>query len=370
MKKTFVLVLTIIMILSFSGCSKNADYDVYENTDQIYVDVEDWSAYIDLPNYNSYKIDAVNVIVPEEDVEEEIELRLAIEKLEVIDTSGIVEDGDTLTISYEGKLADGTKSNNLSAKEKLIVIGNNTYIDGFESGLIGKKIGDTVTLNLTFPNPYINNMDLSGKEVIFEVEIISRSRMVPAEYGTEFIERNSSGKAHNDKEYHEYIKNLIYEARVAEGIANAKSEIYQKIKDEFKVLGYVDGVLEHEKECIDKQYRIYANMAGQSWETFLSSMLKTTEEGYDAILLEDAKNAASYKQLTYALAKAEEIVVTDEEFSKAIEEDLKDMECSTVQEFEDAYGISILDYSNMVQTRRDIILTKFTDIVYSRLTTK
>lgn len=41
---------------------------------------------------------------------------------------------------------------------------------GFEEGLIGAKVGDKVTLNLTFPESY-QNTDLAGQAVVFNVTI-------------------------------------------------------------------------------------------------------------------------------------------------------------------------------------------------------
>ncbi len=51
---------------------------------------------------------------------------------------------------------------------KSITIGQTAFIDGFTDGLIGKKVGSTVTLNLKFPDPYSNNEKLSGKDVVFK----------------------------------------------------------------------------------------------------------------------------------------------------------------------------------------------------------
>ena len=51
------------------------------------------------------------------------------------------------------------------------MLGSNSFIDGFESGLVGAKKGEEVTLNLTFPDPYQNNPDLAGQAVVFEVKV-------------------------------------------------------------------------------------------------------------------------------------------------------------------------------------------------------
>ena len=49
-------------------------------------------------------------------------------------------------------------------------IGSGSFIDGFEDGLIGVQIGDTVDLNLTFPKDY-DNEELKGAKVVFTVKV-------------------------------------------------------------------------------------------------------------------------------------------------------------------------------------------------------
>ncbi len=82
-----------------------------------------------------------------------------------------VADGDTVNIDYtgykDGEAFEGGSTNGAGAD---LTIGSGTYIDGFESGLIGKKVGDTVDLNLTFPEDY-GAEDLAGADVVFTVTI-------------------------------------------------------------------------------------------------------------------------------------------------------------------------------------------------------
>ncbi len=82
---------------------------------------------------------------------------------------GKVEKGDTVNIDYVGK-KDGKAFEGGTANGQNLVIGSNSYIEGFESGLIGKEIGKTVNLNLTFPKDY-GQADLAGQKVVFTVKI-------------------------------------------------------------------------------------------------------------------------------------------------------------------------------------------------------
>ena len=88
------------------------------------------------------------------------------------DASLTVEDGDTVNIDYVGSV-DGVEFEGGSTQGQGtdLVIGSGSYIDDFEEQLIGAHPGDEVNVYATFPDPYNNNPDLSGKEALFEVTI-------------------------------------------------------------------------------------------------------------------------------------------------------------------------------------------------------
>ena len=88
------------------------------------------------------------------------------------DASLTVENGDTVNIDYVGSV-DGVEfdGGNTQGMGTDLVIGSGSYIDDFEEQLIGAHPGDTVQVNVTFPHPYENNTDLSGKEAVFTVTV-------------------------------------------------------------------------------------------------------------------------------------------------------------------------------------------------------
>ena len=60
-------------------------------------------------------------------------------------------------------------------------------IDGFEEGLYGAAIGEEVTLDLTFPDPYTANEELSGKDVTFKVTVLSKNVSTMPEFDEDFV---------------------------------------------------------------------------------------------------------------------------------------------------------------------------------------
>ena len=86
------------------------------------------------------------------------------------DTSRVVADGDTVNIDYTGYVDDvafdGGSTNGAGTS---LTIGSGLYIDDFEEQLIGHNVGETVTVNVTFPEGY--SEELGGKDARFEVTI-------------------------------------------------------------------------------------------------------------------------------------------------------------------------------------------------------
>ena len=89
----------------------------------------------------------------------------------LVDTSLTVENGDTVNIDYVGTI-DGIEfeGGNTQGAGTQLTIGSGTYIDNFEEQLIGAHPGDTVQVNVTFPEDY-GNEEVNGKDAVFEVVV-------------------------------------------------------------------------------------------------------------------------------------------------------------------------------------------------------
>jgi len=83
--------------------------------------------------------------------------------------------GDKVTINFEGFI-DGEPFEGGKAENFPVEIGSNRMIDGFENGLIGAKTGDSINLNLVFPESY-HAENLKGKSATFVTKIIKVQRV-------------------------------------------------------------------------------------------------------------------------------------------------------------------------------------------------
>lgn len=131
----------------------------------------DLDTCLTLGEYKGVTAEVAAVEITDEDVENQLASLYAQDPLMTDVTGRAVESGDTVNIDYVGKYADTQEAfQGGTAQGASLTIGSHSYIDGFEDGLIGVNIGDTVDLNLTFPEDY-GAADLAGKDVVFTVTV-------------------------------------------------------------------------------------------------------------------------------------------------------------------------------------------------------
>ncbi len=147
---------------------------------------------------------------------------------------GIVQNGDIANIDYVGK-KDGEAFAGGSAKGFDLTIGSGQFIPGFEDGLIGKEIGTTVDLNITFPEDY-HSKDLAGQPVVFTVTINSCKRTFDELNDQNAVLLGYSDKTEIEKEASDYAKKLAAWSEVY-----AKATIEEYPKDETEV--FVDMIV-------------------------------------------------------------------------------------------------------------------------------
>ncbi|MBP3322456.1 MAG: hypothetical protein J6M12_08875 [Clostridia bacterium] len=95
-------------------------------------------------------------------------------------------------------------------------IGSNSFIEGFEKGLIGLPIetNKQITLDLTFPNPYTSNKQLSGMDVEFLVTLLSATEKIERDPETQWDDIKASILEENENAVFDYANVDEYKAEV------------------------------------------------------------------------------------------------------------------------------------------------------------
>ena len=89
------------------------------------------------------------------------------------------KDGDQVVIDFLGKV-DGEPFEGGTATDYPLVLGSNSFIPGFEAGLVGVKVGDEIDVPVTFPDNY-QAANLAGKPAVFSCTIKAVKDSKPAE---------------------------------------------------------------------------------------------------------------------------------------------------------------------------------------------
>ena len=122
--------------------------------------------------------------ITDANVDEMIErLRLQRRDFQVVERAA--QEGDRINVNFQGRV-DGETSENLSSENTDIEIGEKMYMEGLEEGLIGASAGESLKLNLTFPEHY-NNEELAGKPVVFDFQVNHVAEAVLPELDAEFF---------------------------------------------------------------------------------------------------------------------------------------------------------------------------------------
>ncbi|MEO1817703.1 trigger factor [Pseudomonas sp.] len=123
------------------------------------------------------------------------------------------ENGDQVTIDFVGKI-DGEAFQGGTANGTNLVLGSGRMIPGFEEGLVGAKAGDSLTLNVTFPEDY-QNLDLAGKAAEFETTVQEVAAPALPELDDEFFAQFGVTEGGLDGFRAEVRKNMERELRQA-----------------------------------------------------------------------------------------------------------------------------------------------------------
>lgn len=268
-KRLGVLLLAIITVVSmtaFTGCgSKDNPYSGMNLND-----------YIKVGQYKGIEVKKTDVKVTKQQMGDAIREALdAAKTSEDLKKGDKIKDGDTLNIDYSGEL-NGKKFEGGTAQGQSLTIGSGSFIDGFESGLVGHKIGEkNIKLNLAFPLNY-QQKDLAGKDVVFTVTVNSGTREVKPEYNKEFVK--SQGDYKNEAEFEKALEEKLLKKNKADAKNEQQNEIWSKVLSNTKVKKYPKEMVEHYMTVYDEQLDYIAEQQGTTRKAIMEQYYGITSE--------------------------------------------------------------------------------------------
>ena len=283
--------------------SKNGDFYPYK-----------LSNYVTLGDYWNAEYASGNPNVEDEDVEEKIKADLVKYKQTTsVKKEGTIKNGDTANIDYKGFLK-GVQFEGGTADGYSLEIGSGSFIDGFESGLIGKKAGEEVSLDLKFPDSY-HNAEFAGKEVTFEVKINSVTEVVYPELTDELVSKISSKKTVS--EYRQHIYDTLVEEKAEEVAKTNRENLISAVIETCEIKKYPkDEVMKYKNNLIT-QYEKVAGNNGLDLETFVSYSGYTLDQ-FKELMEKNAQNIVAEEMIFIMIADKEGIELTESEFEAGV----------------------------------------------------
>lgn len=274
----------------------------------------------ELGTYKGLKAKELDTVVTDEDIVEELKRMQEGHADLVVKEDGVVEEGDTAVIDFEGFVDDvafeGGKGTNYS-----LVIGSNTFIPGFEDQLIGLKAGESKDVVVTFPEEY-HASDLAGKEAVFKCTVHEIKTKELPELNDDFVaELNQEGIDTLDQLKEDIKKRLEEQKKHEAEVALHDSLIDQIIEN--TSIDLPEAMITTEVDRMIQEFEQRLGSQGMNLELYYQ-YTGGNEESLRIQMKDEGTRRVQTRLILEAIAKAENIEATEddvhEEFSKVAEQ--------------------------------------------------
>ena len=219
--------------------------------------------------------------------------------------------GDTAVIDFEG-FDNGTPFEGGKGENYDLKLGAGMFVPGFEEQVIGMKAGEEKDIDITFPEDY--HADLAGKAVIFHVKVNEVKESQAPEVDDEFAKDVSEFETLAD--FRKDLGDKLLERKKGQAQAEFENAIMEQLVEGMEC-EIPDGMVEVQVDRLMDDYAMRIQSQGMRVEDYMSMMGMTPE------MMRASSRPAALKQVQMelaltAVAKAENITVSDEEYEAEI----------------------------------------------------
>ena len=268
---------------------------------------------VTLGDYKGVEVEKTPVEVSEEEVDKEVDKERENNSRTIDVDDRAVEKGDLIKLNFEG-FVDGTPFEGGKAEDYSLTIGSGSFIPGFEDQLIGAKIGEEVEVNVTFPEEY-HAAELKGKPAVFKCTVNEIKVKELPEADDEFAKDVS--EFDTLAEYKDDIRAKLLEKKTADAKREKQNKTVAKAVE--------NATMEIPEAMITEQVRRMADDFArrlQSQGLSMDQYMQFTGLTMDALAQQMRPEALKRIQnslVLEAIAKAENIEVSDEKVNEEIE---------------------------------------------------
>jgi len=309
---------------------------------------------VELGDLKKIKIEKVDSEVTDEDVEKEIESKLKANSTKQDVTDRTAQEKDEATINFEG-FVDGVAFEGGKGEKYPLVLGSGSFIPGFEDQIIGKNVGDSFDVNVTFPENY-QASDLAGKEAVFKCELLGLKETVLPTLDDEYISDTTDFETVD--EWKADIKKQVTERKEQSAQRERESKAIDALVDMSKVELPEPMIVYQQEKMIDNfgQQLMYQ---GMNLEQYLNMTGQTRDDMRDQVRPE-AEKQIKRSLVIEAVAEAQNIEVSEEDTGAEIEKMAKQyqMEVDKIKE--------IMGEEQMESLKMDIKMQKAAEFIASQ----
>ncbi len=232
-------------------------------------------------------------------------------------TDRAVENGDIVNLDYAGSV-DGVAFEGGTAQGQSLTIGSGMFIPGFEEQMVGMNIGEERDLSVKFPEQYHAD-NLAGKDAVFHVKVNGIQTKVRPELDDDFaadVSEFDTFEAYKANIVADLEKNAADRAE-----ANLEDALVQKVVDAADC-DIPDAMIQDEITTMLREMEMRMMYQGIRFEDYLKYTGQTLDQVRESYKPE-AANRVKTQLVLEAVAKAENIVPTDEDVDEAIAEQAK-----------------------------------------------
>ncbi|CED92882.1 Trigger factor [Romboutsia ilealis] len=267
----------------------------------------------ELGAYKGIEISKVDNTVSEEDVEARLnEMVNRNARLTSVEGKAL-ENGDTAVIDFEG-FENGVAFEGGKGENYNLVIGSNTFIPGFEDQLVGKKAGEEVEVNVTFPETY-HAENLAGKPVVFNVKVNDvKVKEVPAlddEFAKDTTEFETLAELRAD------VKTKLEEQAKNAADAEMRNALVEKVSANTEV-EVPEAMVQHQIDNMLMELNYQLQYQGLN----LQQLLEMTGRGLEELREErraDAERLVKSSLILEAIAEKENVEANDADIDAELE---------------------------------------------------
>ena len=328
MKKNYMIPFAVLLsVVSLAGCGKK--------------DENPYSKYVTLGEYTGMTVDRIVTTISDEDVQNEIQNDLYADAdfKEVTDRGA--QDGDTVNIDYTGTI-DGEEFEGGSDTDYDLELGSGTFLEDFESGIVGMKTGETKEISVTFPDEYDGTLD--GQTAVFSVTVNSISEVILPDYNDAYVKENYGFDTIAD--FEASVKEDLQSQYDEDATYTACADALSMAVDNATFDGYPEDMYNTAKEQMESENQAFAEQLGIEWADLA---------GDDYDIEEDVLNNVHEELVVYAIAAKEKLEVTDDEFNTFVDDNWEMYEYDTKEDFLKDNSEEDLRYSLLYQKVLDFL---------------